>query len=653
MKNSVKRQVYAFSAAFILFAGFSFSSCVFRDDSKSFMSAMTGADSFIKNGQVNDALKLLKKAEKKAYSAYARLGIYRRYLQLGEIDLAEKTIEKAYKKLSDSLEIQAVYGNYLVKHGKPSAALEVTESLSGTKYGSIRAEAVLSALLNAGDSNQEAALRDEKSPLFGKETSSAYFDIYARTNDARWLRNCALIYLLRGEYAMAASLQPETLEDSEDSLFWAFVQYDFGNYDIASRNLENVKSSLLTSSAVTLASDSYAMLDDYESAEEIRRTFLGQKKSASAVSPSILVNSAIWAYNNEEFARAYELLINAVSDYPDYVPGLLTYGKFAWEDSKPQDMSDLERSLRQTNLRTLRMRRYDDRPKFSLDDVLTRINERLEKEEAPGSPKDKNGDLIVEQLSLLMRDESLPFQKKTAMIWEALEKNQLGVNLYPAHLVQFCTQKLLSFGLTEEARNLFTNFAMEKFNLYAVETAGEAKNEVEIKTDVFGGEKTVRSALVPDDIARLAFGDRAARAADKMEIWEVEYAAYFALLDGNIPAAKRLYEYVNFETGGAKTANAGGDFISVSPLCASSSSANLAMIYSSQGDKKRALSLYTLAAGKTASTKTKSKLLYRIANIQIGLGKKQDAINSASYAVSLDPSNAEARFFLNQNKEKH
>ena len=95
-----------------------------------------------------------------------------------------------------------------------------------------------------------------------------------------------------------------------------------------------------------------------------------------------------------------------------------------------------------------------------------------------------------------------------------------------------------------------------------------------------------------------------------MEIWEVEFAAYFSLLERNISAAKRLYEYVVFETGGVKRANASGEIMSVSPLSASSSAANLAMIYSSTGERQKALALYSLAAGKTKSLQIKSRLLY-------------------------------------------
>ena len=647
MRNPVKKSISAACACFV-FAGF-LSSCSVKDDSKGFMSAMDSVDIYIKNGDVNEALKLLKKSEKKAFSSYARLGVYRRYAQLGEEILARKTLENAYKKLPENPEIEAVYGNYLLRRGETEKSLKITEKLAGTKYGSIHSEAMLKSLTEgffAGQSN----LKDEKSPLFEKEISSSYFDIYAGTGDKRWLRNCALIYLMRGDYSLASSLQSafsyDELDDSEDALFWGFVQYDSGNYDIAVKNLEKVKSDLLSGTAASLASDSYAKLDDFDSAEEARNSYMSRAKSYVKIAPSMMVNSALWAYRHEDYKRAYELLVNAVSDYPDYVPGLVSYGKLAWIDSQPAQMTDLEISLRKTNLRTLKMRNYDDRPKFNIEDAVSRMEELLEKENSLDG--EKNDDLIVERLSLFMREnDALPLAKKTALIWSELEKNRLGTNLYPPHLVQFCVQKLLSFGLVEDARTLFTDFITTKFNLNYQE---DKNKEKKVETDIFGGEKTVKNGIVPPFIAKLAFGDKAAAAASKMEIWEVEFAAYFALLDENVSAAKRLYEYANFETGGAKTANAGGEYISVSPLCASSSSANLAMIYSSQNEKKKALNLYTLAAGKTFSKKTKSKLLYRIANLQIGMGRKDDALNSAAYAVSLDPSNADARLLLNQHK---
>lgn len=643
MRSPLKRFLLAAECSVILLGGVFFASCSKTDDGMSFTKTMDTVDAFIKTGSVNDAVKLLKKAEKDAYSSYARLGIYKRYLVLGEETLAEKTLVKALKKLPDNPEITAVYGNLLLKKGDYNSALKTTEKLAGTKYGSIYSEALVTSLLNDGTDIKN------NSALFTKEISPAYYDIYAGTDDERWLRNCALIYLMNGDYTMASRLQPEEISDSESGLFWGYVQYDAGNYDVAVRNLSHVKNDLLSGVASSLMSDSYAMLDDEDSAEEVRSSYIEKAGNFVKISPSLLVNSGLWAYRHEEYKRAYDYIVAVATEYPDYIPALISYGKLAWEDSRGIVMSEIEKSLRKTSLRSGKMRMYDERPKFSIDDAIFRMEEQLKKEEAEGGIK--SDELVVERLSLYLKtNDDLSLTKKTAAIWAELEKNEAGTNLYPPHLVQFSVQKLLSFGLTEEARNLFTNYAIEKFGLNKDDgKPGEIK---EIKTDIFGGRKIIRQEEIPASIARLAFGDKAALAADKMDIWEVEYAAYFALLDKNITAAERLYEYVNFETGGKKLDNADGNFVSVSNFAASSSSANLAMIYSSKGDYKRAVNLYTLAAGKTPSKKTKSKLLCRIARLQYGMGKSQDARLSASYSVNLDPSNADARLLLKTISEK-
>ncbi|MBQ0051952.1 MAG: hypothetical protein KBT11_07805 [Treponema sp.] len=620
-------------------AGVFFASCSSKDGSLNFMSAMETVDIYLKNGEVNDALRLLKKSEKNAFSAYARLGIYKRYLRMGEEKLAEKTLQKAWKKLPENPEIAVVYGNNLLKAGKYSEALNVTSCLTGTKYGSIHSEVLLKSVLDREN------IRAEDGPLFKKEISSAYYDVYAGTDDARWLRNCALIYLMGGDYVTAAGLQPEKCEDSEDALFWGYVQYDSGNYDVAVRNLKNVKSDLLAGAGAMLASDAYMMLDDEDESEEAREDFIGSAKSYSKISPALSVNSALWAFRHDDLKRAYELLVNAIIDNPEYTPGLVSYGKMAWADSRPRNWSDLELSLRKTNLRTEKMREFDERPKFTVEDAIFRMDEELERQSLSG--KIRSDELIVERLDLFLKSrEDLPLKQRTALIWNELEKNELGKNIYPGHLVQFAVQKFLSYGLGNEARQLFTNYVTQKFSLNYEEQQGVAGEK--IVSDIFGGQKKEIVPVVPEFIAKLAFGERAAMVADRMEIWEVEFAAYFALLDDNIAAAKRLYEYVNFETGGAKTANASGDMISVSPLAAPSSSANLAMIYSSSGEKKKALNLYSLAAGRTSSKRTKSKLLYRVALLQFGLGHKQDAKTSAAYAVSLDQSNADARLLQRQ-----
>ena len=196
------------------------------------------------------------------------------------------------------------------------------------------------------------------------------------------------------------------------------------------------------------------------------------------------------------------------------------------------------------------------------------------------------------------------------------------------------------------------NYIDAKFDLNYRQKQAEGGTSEKVKLDVFGGEKSEKVPVIPESVARLAFGDRAADKSERMEVWEVEFAAYFSLLEKNISAAKRLYEYVLFETGGVKRANASGSVSSVSPLAASSSAANLAMIYSSTGERKKAMDLYSLAAGKTRSPQIKSKLLYRLAKIQADSGDFDGAKTSLAYSISLDRSNADARLLKREIEAK-
>lgn len=641
-KNPVSKKIRALCLLFFG-AGIFFASCSKSDDS-SFMQTMESVDIFIKNGDTSEAMRLLKKSEKSALSSFARIGIYRRYMTLGEQKRAENILAKGLKKLPDSQELAAVYGRFLLRHDRLPEAEKVTKILEGTKYGSIRSEAIMKRLLL----DSEEKVYEPGSPIFSRELASAYYDTYVGTEDSRWLRNCAIIYLLRGDYVMASSLQQQSLQDSEDALFWGYVQYDSGNYDRAAKNLQAVKSSLLRGNAALLASDAYMMLGDEENSSRVRDEYIRDSKILDAKIPaSVFVNSSLYAFKREQYRKSYENLIEALIAEPDNIPALISYGKLSWQDSKPPQMSELEKALRKTTLRTTKMREYDERPKFTIEDALYRMEETLERESKAGLPHDD--DLIVERLSLYLKNNpDLNLTQKAAAIWTELEQNQMGTNLYPPHLVQFAVQKFLSYGLVDEGRELFMNFMDAKFDLNYRQKQKSAGKTESVKTDIFGGEKVEKVNVIPESVARLAFGDRAADKTDSMEIWEVEFAAYFSLLDQNISAAKRLYEYVVFETGGVKRANASGRITSISPLAASSSAANLAMIYSSKGEKRKAISLYSLAAGKSRRTEDKSVLLYREAKIQFAEGDLEGARKSVAYSLSLDMSNADARLLKRQ-----
>lgn len=581
---------------------------------------MVNVDMHIRDGDLKGAFNILKKSEKFAVSSFSKIGIYRRYINLGEKKYAEKVLVKGLKKIPGNLELSAIYAHFLVLENRLDEAVKVSEVLSGTKYGSIHAEAAIKKVQN---SVKESGRRNG---FLSKYLAASYYDSFIATGNTQWLKNSALSYLASGEYSKAAALQPSYVEPS-DALFWALVQYDAGNFDIALNDLSiNSEPSVF---AASLASDAFVMLDDGDSAELQREKIL---ESTLDIPSNLAVNSAIWAYNHENYKKAYSLLLGVIMTDETYVPALLTYGKLAVEDSKPVPMSDLELTLRKTSLRTNKMREFDERPKFLVSDAIFRIENAFAKGE-------KSEDLIVERLALkLFKNENAPLKSQMAILWDELEKNSIGTNLYPSKLVQYVVQKLIDYSEVDAARELFSNYIKSKY-LLPLTFEKDAKNEIPaVETDVFGGERRVAVSQITPAM-KSAFGDKVAEAAKGMAIWELEYAAYFSLLDGNASAAKQLYEFVMAE---------GGDFSSVASQTSTSSVVNLAMIYSSMNDKGKALSLYGLAAGKSKRAELKSKILYRIAKIQIGMGNAQAAVLSLDYAVALDPSNADARLLKRQ-----
>lgn len=610
----------------VLAAGFLFFSCSGSGKSSSFTAALNTVDSYINLGQTQDALKLLKKTSKSAYSAYARLGIYRRYMTLGEKALAEKTLLSAMKKIPGNREIHAVYANFLLKEKRIPEALKTASVLKGTEYGSVYGE----ILLKSGQ-NEE---------LFSAERTEIYRDCYAATKNEKWLVNAALQFLKDGNYSEAAVLQQNF--DSEFAVFWAAVQFDAKNYDLCLENLENVEKRGDVRFDRGLASDAFYMLGDYDSAEKEREKIILKAEEAKRddVPENVYLNSAIWSYNAGEYARAYDLLMTVVMRNSRNIPALLTYGKFAGADFEVEEEDLFEQELRKTGLRTYSMQQRDERPKFLISDAVFRIDQVLEWQRENSLPL--SDELLVEKLALwLTENSSLPQKKLESEIWKTLETNEIAENMYPPVLVQFAVSRFLNFGKKEEAQLLFEKYLDARYKMKRQE-----QDENKVEYDIFGGEKRYAAPVVPEFVTRAAFGDRAADYARTMENWEIETAAFFALLDGNVSAACRLYEYVLFETGGARTVQGDGQIVSFSRLCSVTSAVNLAGIYASEGDLKKALNLYGLSSGRTKSRKFKSKILYLTALVQEDLKNTDGAVLSLEYALSLDPMNAQARLRL-------
>ncbi len=606
-------------AVICLFAGIFLFSCSQNSIDSNFTASLELTDSYIRLGQTADALKTLKKASKSAYSAYARLGIFKRYEQLGETTLAAKTLENALKKIPDSLELKAVYSQFLIKNGRLEEALAVSSVLAGTKYGSIYSYCVLNS--------------KDKEKLLENSLFKIYNDCYESTKNEQWLLKSAIPYLKKGDYEQAASLQKNF--ETKNALFWAKVQFDAGNYDLCIQNLENAEETKIDENLIPLASDAFYLLGDYDSAEKEREKLLTANADVQNFALTY-VNSAIWAYNAKQYARSYDLLMRVIMNDCENIPSLLTYGKFAREDAQDSETDFFERELRKTTLRTYSMQQKDERPKFLIDDAIFRIEELIKKQK-----QDKNAvdDLLVERLALWLSKMSNAVQnKKEAEIWKTLENNETADSLYPPELVNFAVCSFLNFGKEKEARELFEKYLDCHYKL----KEKTEKNE-DVVYDVFGGEKRYSAPEVPDFVVKAAFGDRASEYAPTMELWEVEMAAYFSLIDENFNAGKRLYEYALFETGGVKKQQNNEQITAFNRMCNVSSAVNLASVYAGTGELNKALSLYGLASGRTRNKKLKSKILYRTALVQADMQNKDGAILSLEYAVSLDPMNAEAR----------
>ena len=264
-----------------------FFSCSKSTD-QSFISQLESIDAFIRQGQTSDAMATLKKAEKNAFSAFARLGVYRRYVTLGEMSLAERTLQSALKALPENAELTAVYAQFLLRANKFDAAVDVSRSLAGTRYGSLYSEAVLRKVSEA----------TKNGSFYSGDLAAVYYDAFVGTGNTRWLMNSALVCLLAGDYDTAAALQDmraqyqsqKTTRSMAEMLFWAYVQYDAENYDVCLDNLSKVRSEVFLPAAAELASDAYVMLNDRDSAEASRKIVLQYKGEKSAdVSPAVKV----------------------------------------------------------------------------------------------------------------------------------------------------------------------------------------------------------------------------------------------------------------------------------------------------------------------------------------------------------------------------
>ncbi len=585
---------------------FCFSACSMRAEQNSLTSQLEIIDALISQDQMQSAIKELKKLEKKAYDSWSYIGIYKRFILIGEQNLAEKIIKKALKKNKQNLELIAVYTNFLLRQNRLEEAGKYADKLKESPYASLYSELVLR------ESQKQAMDQGAYAFYQSEDFYQIYLDAYKGSKNPIWLRNCAIYNLTKGLYNQASLLNPTAYADSDDAYFWALVLYDAGKFNFAIDALEKSMSYLSDYTGdndynkrlikiVGLESDAYMAISDFEKANLIRGAVVYDIDSLFAdikdneLLPIIMVNSAVYARNQMSEDYFADLLFYIVNRWPDYVPSLILYSDFAYSSNQERKEDDEVAALRRAGIKTLEMEKYDNRRKIPLSDALYRIDQSLKRKADPY--------LSIAKMDLRYKSNpELTNQDKYRELWVLLEDNYIEGEIYHTLLVQYAINFLLRTKEYEDAWNLFYKFATSH------------------------GTYDEKRDFWEQFIEQMKYYD----------LPIVEIAGWFASDLKKTNEAIRIYEYCVYESAGLLEEGL------ISSLVSSASCMNLANIYFSIGKKERALDLYGKVAGREVNNAKRSETFYRIACIYSALGDIKNALRSAEYASSLYPENERA-----------
>ena len=555
---------------------------------------------------MQSAIKELKKVEKRAYDSWSYIGIYKRFILIGEQNLAEKIIKKALKKNKQNQELLAVYTNFLLRQNRLEDAGKYAEKLRNGNYASLYSELVLR--------ESQKQVTDQGAYAFyqNEDFYQIYLDAYKGSKNPIWLRNCAVYNLTQGLYNQASLLNPPAYADVDDAYFWGLCLYDAGKYNFAIEALEkahkyysdydNKKQFKCNKiQIVALESDAYMAVSDFEQADLVRSCVVNNIDTVFAdikddtLLPVIMVNSAIYAKNQMSEDYFADLLFYIVNRWPDYVPALILYSDFAYTSNLEKKEDDEVAALRRAGIKSLEMEKYDSRRKIPLSDALYRIDQSLKRKADPY--------LSITKLDLKYKtDPKLSEKDKYRDLWVLLEDNYIEGEIYHTLLVQYALNFLLTTKEYDDAWNLFYKFTTSH------------------------GTYDVKRDFWEQFIEQMKYYD----------LPIVEMAAWFASDLKKTNEAIRIYEYCVYESAGLLEDGL------ISPLVSSASCMNLANIYFSIGKKDRALDLYGKIAGREVNNAKRSEIFYRIACIYSALGDIKNALRSSEYASSLYPENERA-----------
>lgn len=558
-------------------------SCSVSSREQSFSAKLDEIDALIFSGDSSSALKQLDKASSDALTALHRISIYRRYMQLGQFDTAEKYLKKSVKKYADSSELRAVYVHFLLSDGQLEAAADAAEKLSGTPYASLSAEVFLQQASVSGSAD-----------FLSQNFASVYADAYLSSHDDRWLQNAALTAVVAGQYEAAFAYKPDA-SNTTNPLFWAQLAYDAAKYTTAIHLLEPAEGDAAGNELLLLA-DAYNAAGDEKRSEQCRQQLFALEDYTKPA--AIYLNSARYARLHGSWNEEYSLLDTLVHLYPDFLPGLDMYMKFAVRCLDIPSENELAQAVRSTGFRSAGMKQYDAISRVSIYDATAALQKAAENDAGAGAV------LFQYMMNPLISPGILPAEIE-GNLWIQLEKATGKYGTLPAEWVETAVPVLISLNKTGDAEQLFTTYLKNTYH---------SNNIVEI--------------------------------FPQMTVKEREYAAYFAASGSSapdIPLALHLYETVASDTAALCRYCAGfGDRSRISILM------NLAELYAGKRNYQQALDLLSTAAGSTGDVRVKAEILYRMGYIQHITGNDSAAVVSLEYCLQQYDNHSKAILLLRE-----
>lgn len=553
--------------------------CKISASKTSFNSQIDTIDSLMQSGNFTSCKKLLKKAEKSAVTSTNILSIVKRYYLLNMNENASDLLKNSQKRFPLDKTIAAVYLNHLLKQGDLEKGMELCGILKDSVY-----EAFVSELMIKSIQDKTA------------EQLLPYYEIAAEaTKNNQFLINGAVILAKSGKFQEALELHPQVISQYDNAYFWASLAYDAADYMKAIRDIDSGTYNL---EGQLLKADSYIQMAEYDQSRQVWTELAKKQDEPNA---TLYINAARSEYILGNYENTKLLLLKLVENFPDYVPGLVFYGKFAYETTMSKKSEDeLSKALRSVGYKSLGMEYRDSLPMIPVTDALHRMDSFLQRNknrvELFGNDKLQYYELMVEKQKLQwLYDNENDKDSKMVDVWAMLEACSGDNKPYPSYLVGYAVWFFLS-------------------------------NE-----DYFNAEKLLFNHLEKNYVINreLLLDDDSIFECASFTDWEKNMLAF---LVGHVykkyDLSQKLYESV------------------LENELELSTMLNLASIYEAKVMYEKALELYAKCDRECTAKEEKSDIHYRIAELQFAQNKTDDAKISLNYSITLNPGNTKSRLLL-------